>query len=77
MKKLLFRASKGKVLCKVCDDQKIDYNFGSEQSVSNKSIEKCVYVLVFQDVNVLRQKTLRICDCFSSDGRRYNLPKDG
>lgn len=34
-------------------------------------------MLVFQDVNVLRQRTLRICDCFSADGRRFDLPKDG
>ena len=30
MKKLMFRASKGKVLCKVCDDQIIDYSYRSE-----------------------------------------------
>jgi len=49
MKKLLFRATKGKVLCKVCDDQVIQY-----ETQTNKKVEKCVYVLVFQDVNVLR-----------------------
>ena len=48
MKKLMFRASKGKVLCKVCDDQVIDYSFGSEQiSLNKKTVEKCIYVLVF------------------------------
>ena len=49
MKRLLFRATKGKVLCKVVDDQLIQYD-----QVTNKKQEKCVYVLVFQDVNVLR-----------------------
>jgi hypothetical protein len=44
MKKLLFRATKGKVLCKVCDDQIIEYNDGYG---SKKKVEKCVYVLVF------------------------------
>jgi hypothetical protein len=78
MKKLMFRASKGKVLCKVCDDQVIDYSFGSEQiSLNKKTVEKCIYVLVFQDVYVLKQKTLRICDTFSPDGKRYGLPNDG
>jgi hypothetical protein len=42
MKKVLFRATKGKVLCKVCDDQAIEYNDGTK-----KKVEKCVYVLVF------------------------------
>ena len=80
MKKLMFRASKGKVLCKVCDDQVIDYSFG-EESISNTKnktvVDKCIYVLVFQDVFVLKQKTLRICDTFSPDGKRYGLPNDG
>lgn len=72
MKKLLFRATKGKVLCKVVDDQVIQYD-----NVSSRKVEKCVYVLVFQDVNVLRQRTQRICDSFSPDGRNFSLPKNG
>lgn len=28
MKKLLFRATKGKVLIKICDEEFIDYNVG-------------------------------------------------
>lgn len=55
MKKLMFRVSKGKVLCKVCDDQLIDYSFGSEQiSLNKRTVEKCIYVLVFQDAAVLK-----------------------
>ena len=49
-KKLLFRISKGKVLCKVCADTQLHYltpdDFrGSQQS--KVSSEKLAYVLVF------------------------------
>ena len=71
-KKLLFRASHGKVLCKVCDDRPIEYNLEGMHKKSNSF----VFVLVFQDVNVLRQKILRICNV-SSNGKTYNLPMDG
>lgn len=71
MRKLLFRATKGKVLCKVCDDSFIEYDD------RNKKLERCVYVLVFQDVNVLRQRTQKVCETFSPEGRRFSLPKNG
>ena len=45
MKKLLFRATKGKVLCKVCDDSPIDYM--QKEGIKSKQSDKCVYVLVF------------------------------
>lgn len=71
MRKLLFRATKGKVLCKVCDDSFIEYDD------RNKKLERCVYVLVFQDVNVLRQRTQKVCETLSPEGRRFSLPKNG
>ena len=53
LKKLLFRASHGKVLCKICDDRPIEYNYDGGEKESKKS-NFFVFVLVFQDVNVLR-----------------------
>lgn len=80
-KRLLFRTTKGKVLTKICDNFVINYNVdGSPQgskSKQNSSAEKCVYVLVFQDGSVLKHKVMRICDSFSPDNKRYQLPKDG
>jgi len=76
MKKLMFRASKGKVLCKVCDDQVIDYSFGSEQiSLNKKTVEKCIYVLVFQDVYVLKQKNFEDLRHFFPRWQKVRPPK--
>lgn len=74
-KKLLFRASHGKVLCKVCDERPIEYNVEGGDNAHKKS-NSFVFVLVFQDVNILRQKILRICNVYSN-GKTYNLPMDG
>ena len=57
LKKLLFRATKGKVLTKICEDAVVDYSIGQEGSLTGQSDStlavrqdsRCVYVLVFQD----------------------------
>jgi hypothetical protein len=54
-KKLLFRISKGKVLCKVCDDASISYiRPTSFKTTTKPSSDKIPYILVFQDSIVLR-----------------------
>ena len=78
-KRLLFRTTKGKVLTKICDNFVINYDVEgrNESNKSNATGEKCVYVLVFQDGSVLKHKVMRICDSFSPDNKRYQLPKEG
>jgi hypothetical protein len=59
LKRLLFRATKGKVLTKVCEDAVVDYSLGQLDSAAESNPvpkapgvtkdSKCVYVLVFQD----------------------------
>jgi hypothetical protein len=85
-KRLLFRTTKGKVLTKICDNHVINYDFdgsgtaGSSSqptSSADKGGERCVYVLVFNDGSVLKHRVMKICDTFSPDSKRYQLPKDG
>ena len=93
LRKLLFRATKGKVLCKVYEDAAVDYSVGQtiDQNAEGDDQEsqntkkpppmrhdsKCVYVLVFQDQSILKQKVMKICDSFSPNNRRFSLPKNG
>lgn len=51
---------------------------GNQNSGSqNQQNEKCVYVLVFQDGQALKHKVFKICESFSPENKRYELPKDG
>lgn len=75
-KKVLFRASRGKVLCKVCDESPIDYTRVGPSLLESKPRDAYVYVLVFQDIHVLRSKIKRICEIYSN-GQAYPLPRDG
>ena len=59
-KRLLFRATHGKVLCKI---------------VENSESDKHVFVLVFQDIPMLKSKIDRIASIFCSD--QFELPSDG
>jgi len=71
-KRLLFRVTKGKVLTKICDNFEINYNVDGRTEINKgKGMERCVYVLVFQDGVVLRNKLMKICDVFSPESRRY------
>jgi hypothetical protein len=75
-KKVLFRASRGKVLCKVCDESPVDYTRVDPSLLASKARDEYVYVLVFQDVHVLRSKIKKICEIYSN-GQTYRLPRDG
>lgn len=68
-KRLLFRASRGKVLSYFED---IEENLKDFQG---RSLQKCVYVLVFEEGTHLKEKVAKICDSFQ--GKRYHLPEDG
>ena len=57
-KRLLFRASRGKVLSYFED---ID---GELKDFSGKTLDKCVYILVFEEGTHLREKITKICDSF-------------
>ena len=68
-KRLLFRASRGKVLSYYEDIETTLADF------SGKTLKKCVYVLVFEEGTHLREKITKICDSFQ--GKRFHLPDDG
>ena len=46
-KKVLFRASRGKVLCKICDESPIDYSRVDPSLLKQKSQDQYVFVLVY------------------------------
>mmetsp|Transcript_25716 Transcript_25716/g.39545 ORF Transcript_25716/g.39545 Transcript_25716/m.39545 type:complete len:128 (+) Transcript_25716:750-1133(+) len=85
LKKLIFRASRGKVLLKICSDDAIRYHSAHSFHAQNGKAEKddshapdfSVYVLLFQDSSVLRQRVIRICESFTLDNKKYTLPRDG
>ena len=65
MKKLLFRATRGKALTYFSDfDVK-----GTLGEIQHKS----VYIIVFQDGRMIRERIIRICDSFM--GQRFDLPQ--
>lgn len=49
-KRILFRSTKGKVLCRICENAVFDDE--SEQHLPPNK-RKCVFVLVFQDLRLL------------------------
>lgn len=68
-KKLIFRATRGNALTYF-------KNFKAPmQDFYGKDQFKSVYVVVFQEGEVLREKIGRICDSFM--GERYDIPSHG
>ena len=68
-KRLLFRASRGKVLSYFEDmDMKLKDFQGDE-------LNKVVFILVFEEGTHFREKVSTICDSFQ--GKRFHLPGDG
>ena len=65
LKKLLFRATRGKALTFFKD-----FEVNAGDIAKHKS--KTVYIIVFQDGRQLRDKIVRICDSFM--GQRFDLP---
>ena len=67
--KLMFRASRGKVLTRFHDQSFTikDYD-GNEKT-------KTVYVLVYQEGAQLQEKVTRVCQSFQ--GKIFTLPEDG
>ena len=65
LKKLLFRATRGKALTFFKD---YEFNTGEINGLRTKT----VYIVVFQDGRQLREKIVRICDSFM--GQRFDLP---
>ena len=57
-KRLLFRVSRGKVLSYFED---IDVELKDFQG---KNLQKCVYVIVFEEGTHLREKVTKVCDSF-------------
>ena len=68
-KKLLFRATRGKILSYFEDIEVPIRDF-----LGNK-LNKVVYVLVFEEGTHKKDKLSRLCDSFQ--GRRYQLPDEG
>jgi hypothetical protein len=68
LKKLLFRATRGKALTFFKD-------FEVESGDTAKLKNKTVYIVVFQEGRQLREKIVRICDSFM--GQRFDLPSMG
>lgn len=69
LKRLLFRATRGKALT-FFEDFKIDAAKGI--SSSQKLLNKSVYIVVFQEGRQIREKIMRICDSFM--GQRFDVP---
>ena len=65
LKKLLFRATRGKALTYFAD-------FQVSGGANATTIDKSVYIVVFQEGSTVREKILRICDSFM--GQRFDLP---
>jgi vacuolar-type H+-ATPase subunit I/STV1 len=67
LKKLLFRATRGKALTFFED-------FKQEGPTLGRKIfhNKAVYIVVFQEGRQLREKIMRICDSFM--GQRFDVP---
>jgi hypothetical protein len=64
LKKLIFRATRGKALT-------FFYDFSLPQKDGTLH-HKSVYIVVFQEGRQLREKIIRICDSFL--GQRFDLP---
>lgn len=59
LKRLLFRATRGKALTFF-----EDFNIDSKFLGSKKLLNKSVYIVVFQEGRQIREKIIRICDSF-------------
>ena len=67
--KLIYRASRGRVLCYFDDSSFTIKDFeGTEKT-------RVVYILVFQQVSYLRDRIMRVCESFQ--GKVFHLPDDG
>ena len=64
LKKLLFRATRGKALTYFQE-------FEIKQA-DGKMRSKSVYIVVFQDGRMIRERIVRICDSFM--GQRFDIP---
>lgn len=69
LEKMIFRASRGKVLTYFDPD-----SFTLEDAEGNQ-IERKVYVLVFQAGDFLKERVHRICESFMA--KTFQLPEDG
>lgn len=67
-KKLIFRATRGNALCYFSDIQQ------PVKDYYGLVIKKSVYVLVFQEGEVLRQKLIKICESFM--GETFDIPEN-
>ena len=68
LKKLLFRATRGKALTYFSEYLQPKTSTAPEK-------KKAVYIVVFQEGRNLRDKIVRICDSFM--GQRFDLPSSG
>lgn len=68
LKKLLFRATRGKALT-------FFHDFEIQVPGMEKPKGKTVYIVVFQEGRQLRDRIVRICDSFM--GQRFDLPPMG
>ena len=67
--KLMFRASRGKVLTRFHEQ---DFTI---KDFDGNSKTKTVYVLVYQEGGYMRDKIMRVCNTFQ--GKIFTLPEDG
>jgi hypothetical protein len=74
LKRLLFRATRGKALI-FFQDIVNDPNAPNAKAIAkfSKLINKAVYIVVFQDGPQIRQRIMRICDSFM--GQRFDIPQ--
>ena len=73
LKKLLFRATRGKALTYFSDFEVRNPIVGAVVKGGPKKIQqKSVYIVVFQEGRMIRERIVRICDSFM--GQRFDLP---
>ena len=68
LKKLLFRATRGKALTFFSDFKTESKVVAGQKTLRDKS----VYIVVFQEGKQMREKIMRICDSFM--GQRFEIP---
>ena len=68
LKKLLFRATRGKALTFFSDFKTESKVVAGQKTLRDKS----VYIVVFQEGRQMREKIMRICDSFM--GQRFEIP---
>jgi hypothetical protein len=72
LKKMVYRATRGKALTHFQDLNKEDLK--DYTGVTSLAL-KTVYVIVFQDGQTVREKLMKICDSFQ--GKNFELPRGG